>query len=113
MRPDLVRLSELGLTTTDIGLMVRAAGDGAIIDEYHSGGEAIDLKIIAREAVGQETIGNLDDMPIATPSGRVVPLGSIAEIRFPPGTTCVQLSVVSRVSSRAVICSVVGALPSG
>ena len=82
VRPDLVRLSELGLTTSDIGLMVRAAGDGAIIGEYHRGGEAIDLKIITRDAVGQKTIGNLDDMPIATPGGRVVPLGSIAEIRF-------------------------------
>jgi len=82
VRPDLVRLSELGLTMTDVGLMVRAAGDGAIIGEYHRGGESIDLKIIARDAVGQKTIGNLDDMPIATPSGRVVPLGSIAEIRF-------------------------------
>ncbi|MEE8459152.1 MAG: efflux RND transporter permease subunit, partial [Phycisphaerales bacterium] len=82
VRPDLVRLSELGLTTSDIGLMVRAAGDGAIIGEYHRGGESIDLKIIARDAVGQETIGNLDDLPIATPAGRIVPLGSIAEIRF-------------------------------
>jgi len=82
VRPDLVRLSELGLTTSDVGLMVRAAGDGAIIGEYHRGGQSIDLKIIARDAVGQKTIGNLDDMPIATPAGRVVPLGSIAEIRY-------------------------------
>ena len=82
VRPDLVRLSELGLTTSDVGLMVRAAGDGAIIGAYHRGGESIDLKIITRDAVGQKTIGNLDDMPIATPAGRIVPLGSIAEIRF-------------------------------
>jgi HAE1 family hydrophobic/amphiphilic exporter-1 len=81
VRPDLVRLSELGLTTSDIGIMVRAAGDGAIIDEYHLAGEAIDLKVIAREAVGQKTIMGIEDLPIATPSGRIVPLGSIAEIR--------------------------------
>ena len=81
MRPDLVRLSELGLTTSDIGIMVRAAGDGAIIDEYHLDGEAIDLKVIARESVGQTTIMGIEDIPIATPSGQIVPLGSIAEIR--------------------------------
>ena len=81
VRPDLVRLSELGLTTTDVGLMVQAAGDGAVIDEYHLGGESIDLKIIARESVGQTTIMGIEDIPIATPSGRIVLLGSIAEIR--------------------------------
>ena len=43
--PDLVRLSELGLTTTDLGLAVRASGDGAIIGEYHTAGESIDLTI--------------------------------------------------------------------
>ncbi len=79
--PDLVRLSELGLTTNDLGLAVRAAGDGAIIDEYHLGGESIDLKIISQEAVDQEVIAGLDDLPIATPAGRVVPLGSVASIR--------------------------------
>ncbi|MHC4947343.1 MAG: efflux RND transporter permease subunit [Planctomycetota bacterium] len=81
VRPDLVRLSELGLSTADIGLAVQAAGDGAIVDEYRLGGEAIDLKIIDRNAVGQSSIGNLADLPVAAPGGHVVPLGSVAEIR--------------------------------
>ena len=79
--PDLVRLSELGLTTEDIGLAVRAVGDGAIIDEYHIGGEAIDLKIIAADAVDQKNIAGIEDLPLATPRGGIVPLGSIARIR--------------------------------
>ena len=79
--PDLVRLSELGLTTNDLGLAVRSAGDGAIIDEYHLDGESIDLKIIAQDAVGQQVIMGIEDLPIATPTGRVVPLGSIATVR--------------------------------
>ncbi|UCD76849.1 MAG: efflux RND transporter permease subunit [Phycisphaerales bacterium] len=79
--PDLVRLSELGLTTFDIGMAVRANGDGAIVDEYHVGGEAIDLKVISSEAVGQKSINGLRDIPLATPSGRIVTLGSLAEIR--------------------------------
>ena len=81
VHPDLVRLSELGLTTNDIGLAVRAAGDGAIIDEYHIGGEAIDLKIIAADAVDQTTIVGLEDLPLATATGAIVPLSSIATIK--------------------------------
>jgi HAE1 family hydrophobic/amphiphilic exporter-1 len=80
VRPDLVRLSELGLTTSDVGVAVRASGDGAIIDEYRMGGETIDLKVIANDAVDQDHIANLADVPVATPTGAIVPLGSIAKI---------------------------------
>ena len=78
--PDLVRLSELGLTTQDIGLAVRAIGDGAIIDEYHIGGEAIDLKVISKDSVDQKTITGLRDVPLATPTGHIVTLNSVADI---------------------------------
>jgi HAE1 family hydrophobic/amphiphilic exporter-1 len=79
--PDLVRLSELGLTTEDIGLAVRAIGDGAIIDEYHIAGETIDLKVISKDSVDQDTLTGLRDVPLATPTGHIVPLGSLADIR--------------------------------
>jgi len=81
VRPDLVRLSEVGLSTTDVGLAVRAAGDGAIVDEYRLGGESIDLKIIAAESVGQTYISGIPDLPIATAAGQVVPLASLASVR--------------------------------
>ncbi len=81
VRPDLVRLSELGLSTRDVGLLVAASGDGAIIDEYQLGGETIDLKIISSQAVDQKWIGDLRDLPIATPGGETVTVGSLAEIR--------------------------------
>jgi HAE1 family hydrophobic/amphiphilic exporter-1 len=80
VRPDLVRLSELGLTVDDVGLLVRASGDGAIIDEYRIGGESIDLKVISTDAVDQDAIPTLADTPIAAPGGAVVPLGSVARI---------------------------------
>jgi HAE1 family hydrophobic/amphiphilic exporter-1 len=81
VRPDLVRLSELGLTTRDVGLAVQAAGDGAIIDEYRIGGESIDLKIVATDAAGRRRDVHIEDVAIATPWGEVVTLGSIAEIQ--------------------------------
>jgi HAE1 family hydrophobic/amphiphilic exporter-1 len=79
--PNRTRLADVGLTPQELGLMVQARGDGAIIGEYRVGGETIDLKIIARQSVDQKLIGNLDDMPIATPSGVIVPLSSVADVR--------------------------------
>jgi len=80
IRPDLVRLSEVGLTPGDIGLAVAAVGDGAIIDEYHLKGESIDLKVLSKDTVGAKSLTGLRDLPIATPTGHVVPLSSLAEI---------------------------------
>ena len=78
--PDRVRLAEVGLAPEDIGLAVQASGDGAIIGEYRIGGQNIDLKLIARDAVDQEDIDGLGHLPIATPTGQVVPLGSLARL---------------------------------
>ena len=85
--PNRVRLGDVGLTPSDLGLAVQANADGAIIGEYKVGSETIDLKLIAREAVDQKMIGNLGDVPIATPTGRVVPLSTVADlhpVRSPP-----------------------------
>ncbi|MHC4306782.1 MAG: efflux RND transporter permease subunit, partial [Planctomycetota bacterium] len=81
VQPDLVRLSELGLSTNDIGLVVQACGDGAIVDEYHLSGESIDLKIISVDAIGENSITGLEDVPVATPEGSVVSVGSVAQVR--------------------------------
>lgn len=78
--PDLVRLSEFGMTVADLGTAVRANGDGAIIGEYRIGGETIDLKLIANQSVNATSLHGLDDIPIASPNGRVVPLSNLARL---------------------------------
>ncbi|MCI0365804.1 MAG: efflux RND transporter permease subunit [Phycisphaerales bacterium] len=78
--PNRVRLADVGLSPSDLGLMVQATGDGAIIGEYRVGGETIDLKLISKQAVNQRLIENLDDAPMATLSGQVVPLRTLAEL---------------------------------
>ncbi len=79
--PDRVRLSEVGMVPTDLGLAVQAAGDGAIIGDYRVGGDTIDLKVISRAAVDARTVAGLRDLPVATPSGHAIALGSLAEVR--------------------------------
>ena len=92
--PDRIRLSEVGMTPADLGLAVQANGDGAIIGEYRKGGESIDLKLIARNAVGQRDMRGLGDIPIATPTGHVVPLSSLA--RLERTTSAPQINRVDR-----------------
>lgn len=83
---DRIRAADLGLTTSDIGTAVRAISDGAFVGEYRASGESIDLVLIDANAVGKDgkhVQRNLDDLgqiQIATPAGKVVPLGSIARI---------------------------------
>ena len=92
--PDRVRLADVGLTPAELGLAVQAAGDGAIIGEYRIGGQTIDLKVLADTAVDQTSLAGIEDLPIATPTGHVVPLASLAEIRRVPSP--VQINRVNR-----------------
>ena len=92
--PDRARLADVGMTPAELGQAVRAAGDGAIIGEYRVGGESIDLKVIAQQAVDQRSLAGLSDLPIATPSGHIVPLGSLAEVRRV--VTPIQINRVNR-----------------
>lgn len=80
---DRLRAADLGLSTRDIGLAVRALGDGAIVGEFRIGGESIDLKVVDRTAIREERwlerdVNALADIPIATPGGQIVPLLSVA-----------------------------------
>ncbi|HMN97589.1 MAG TPA: efflux RND transporter permease subunit [Phycisphaerales bacterium] len=79
--PDRRRLADLGMTPRELGLAVRTSGDGAIIGEYRIAGESIDLKLISAEAVDADGLDAVADMPVATPRGGVVPLGSLGELR--------------------------------
>ncbi|TVQ59392.1 MAG: efflux RND transporter permease subunit [Phycisphaerales bacterium] len=82
---DRVRASEVGMTVADAALVVQALGDGAIVGEYTLGGERIDLRVMEQRQRDWRAPGlSFQDMastPVATPSGRVVPLGSLASMR--------------------------------
>lgn len=69
----------LGLRTEPVGTAVRALFDGAFAGEYVLDGRAIDV-VVRPEVEQLETRERLADVPIATPTGRVVPLGSVVEI---------------------------------
>ncbi len=80
IRPDRLRLAEIGMTPAELGEAVAALGDGAIVGEYRVSGESIDLKVIAEGSVAQQSMAGLIDTPLATPQGSVVPLWSLATV---------------------------------
>jgi len=73
------RAAELGISNRDLGFTVSALVDGAKVSDYQHEGHEIDLKVRAEEGFAHHT-HLLEQMPIATPDGRLVTLGSVAQI---------------------------------
>jgi HAE1 family hydrophobic/amphiphilic exporter-1 len=82
--PRLEQAAELGLAADEIGYAVDALVDGAYATDYFIGGDKIDLSIVGRETDALRT-QDLESLPIATRTGQVVSLGSVAEIRLASG----------------------------
>ncbi|YCM42261.1 efflux RND transporter permease subunit [Verrucomicrobiaceae bacterium 227] len=79
--PNDERLRELGMTRTDLGLAVQAAGEGILLfRDYEKNGELKDMKIITAGALDDRPFEALLDSPVATPAGHVVDLRSLASL---------------------------------
>ena len=83
------RAAELGISGRDLGLAVSALVDGIKASEYQHQGREIDLKVMTEQGEDQRT-HRLDQIPLATPDGRLVTLGSVAEVRQMDGPTSVR-----------------------
>jgi len=85
---DRIRASQFGITTRDLGLAASAAGDGAFAGEYHIGGQTVDIRVITKDAAATQAIDraqriaaeSLADIPLASRTGQVVPLSSVATL---------------------------------
>ncbi|MBX3442087.1 MAG: efflux RND transporter permease subunit [Planctomyces sp.] len=76
--------ADLQITARDLGYSIDAFVDGAYATDYFQGGEKIDLRIMGEErfAIGSQ---KLRQIPIATPTGQLVPLQAIADIELRSG----------------------------
>ncbi len=75
--PDDQRIQEVGWTRTQVGSVVRALGDGLFLGEQFDGKDRLDIILRAPEWTGPE---ELEAVPVATPSGAVVPLGDLVDV---------------------------------
>jgi HAE1 family hydrophobic/amphiphilic exporter-1 len=84
VRTDRRRAAELGLSHRELGYAVSALVDGAKASDYQHQGKEIDLRLMAEEEAIYRT-HLLEQMPIATPDGNLVTLGSVADISVTSG----------------------------
>lgn len=74
-------LRRLDMTRTDVGLTAQANGDGILLfRQYEQDGELRDLKVISENAGGTNPIDALLNAPIATNTGQIVDLRTIANV---------------------------------
>jgi multidrug efflux pump subunit AcrB len=97
IRPDWLRLAELGVSPTEFGFAVAALSDGAFVDEYFLGDDKIDIFLYS-QAGNRQQVEALGRLPIYTRDGGVVPLDSVATIR-----ETVDSDVVRRVDGRRTV----------
>ena len=74
-------LLKVGLTRADVGLAAQANGDGILFfRDYERNGELRDMKVISQQAVGENPIDGILNAPIATPSGEIIDLRTVASV---------------------------------
>jgi multidrug efflux pump subunit AcrB len=71
------RVNEVGWSRAELGTVVRALADGAWVGEYFDGDRRLDMYLRASRWDAPEALASV---PVATPSGAVVPLGELAAI---------------------------------
>jgi multidrug efflux pump subunit AcrB len=79
VRPDWARAAELGFSANELGFAVAALTDGAFIDEFFRGDDKIDMFLFS-SAGSDRKLAGVEDLPVFTPSGSVVPLSAIANL---------------------------------
>jgi HAE1 family hydrophobic/amphiphilic exporter-1 len=102
VKPDRERTAELQLSNQELGFMVNALVDGAKVSNYKFEGEEIDLTLRGKDIYANR-IQDLEQLPIYTPGGKLVTLGSVADIRLITGPE--QVNHIERV--RAITLQVI------
>ncbi len=100
--PNRDRLTRLGMTTADLGLIVDTIVDEAKASTYRLHGDEIDLVVKSKEGKLERT-QDLAQFPVVAPSGKKVTLNSLAEIKIEEGP--IQINHID--SQRAITIQVI------
>lgn len=97
VRPDWERAAELGLDVETLGFTIAAMTDGAFVDEYLQDDDKIDIYFYS--PTGRATdLDDLDQVPLYTRNGGIVPLGSVAQI-----VETVDTNTIRRIDARRTV----------
>jgi HAE1 family hydrophobic/amphiphilic exporter-1 len=100
--PNRERLTRLGMTTADLGLIVDTMVDEAKASTFRLHGDEIDLVVKSREGRLERT-QDLPQFPVVAPSGEKVTLNSLAEVKLEEGP--IQINHIN--SQRAITIQVI------
>ncbi len=84
--PDPVRLSDAGVTASELAATVDAYNDGLRVAEITVDGERIDLTMLGPIAGIDQTQG-IGDIPVVTQNGTIVPTTTLADVLVTSGPT--------------------------
>jgi hydrophobic/amphiphilic exporter-1 (mainly G- bacteria), HAE1 family len=82
--PKWEQAADLQVSAADMGYAVDAFVDGAYATDYYKGGDKIDLRIMAADRFASSE-QRLSSIPVATPTGQLVTLDAVADVRVESG----------------------------
>ena len=83
------RAADAGISNRELGYAVSVLVDGAKASDFRFEGKEIDLRLMAEQSFAHRT-HLLEQMPIATSEGRIITLGSVAEISQTSGPVSID-----------------------
>lgn len=89
IRPRWERLAEVGLDADRFGYSVAALSDGAFADEMILDDRRVDIYLFS-SAGSEQQAGRLSTLPVATPSGTVLPLSALADLHESADTDSIR-----------------------
>jgi HAE1 family hydrophobic/amphiphilic exporter-1 len=84
IEPKLVQAADMGISTTNLGFAANALIDGAYVSDYYLNGDKIDLTVMGEHRYAGST-QSIEALPVATPTGQLVPLSAVADVRLASG----------------------------
>ena len=87
------RAADLGISNRDLAFAVNALVDGVKVSDYKYAGREIDLTLRGEGQYAERT-HEIENIPIATPNGKLVPLSSVAEVKMTSGP--IQINHIER-----------------
>lgn len=87
------KAAQRGISTSELGYSINALVDGALAGPYWHDGKEIDLVLFGQESFTKRTQG-VAQLPIATPTGEVITVGDVSEVRLASGPE--QISRIDR-----------------
>jgi HAE1 family hydrophobic/amphiphilic exporter-1 len=84
IEPKLLQAADMQISSADLGFAANALIDGAYVGDYYLEGKKIDLTVIGEKKFADST-QEVKALPVATPLGRLVPLGALADVRLSSG----------------------------